>query len=145
MPLNLIKLVVGIDDVRQLYFVNEPRLVEYRGEGLAAPVWTRRKPRRYEELLKGGSLYRVIKNRILCRQKILGLELVESDEFGSRCQILVDPQIILTIAVHKKPFQGWRYLNGEDVPPDRGVYYPGESDQKIPDSMHRELDDLGLL
>lgn len=40
----------------------------------------------------------------------------------------------------QRPFQGWRYLNAKDAPPD----LPGENNAKL-HTMRRELAELGLL
>lgn len=144
MALHLIKLAVGINDLAHLAEIQKRRTVDYRGQK-AVPVWTRRKPVREDALLEGGSLYRVIKNRIQCRQEILGLELIDDEENGTHCLIMVSPQIVQTVAVSKRPFQGWRYLQPKDAPPDRGIFSENDDSAAGPEDMAEDLKALGLL
>jgi hypothetical protein len=141
---NLIKLVVGIESVADLHERNRFYLEEYEGR-LAIPVHTRHGPKKEKELLNGGSLYRVIKGRIQCRQAIIGFDRYEDESGISRCRIMVDPEMILTTAAPQRPFQGWRYLPGEKCPADKGVFDPDNTEQDLPDDMRDELEELGLL
>ena len=89
-------------------------------------------------------IYRVIKNRIQCRHRILGFEMVETKHKGTRCMIVQDVQMIQTIHMPKRAFQGWRYLKPGDTPPDRGIYDP-RGGNNIPIEMEEELKAAGLL
>lgn len=145
MTLHLIKLAVGIERLEDLPGAQEKWMTTYHGQP-AFPVYTRRKPRRDKEILEsGGSMYRVIKNRIQCRQKILGIELIEDDESQEHpyCLIFVEPKIIKTIAKPKRPFQGWRYLEASKAPADRGVFTLGDDD--LDPDMEEELKAAGIL
>ncbi len=113
MALHLIKLVVGVDTVQEL---------ESHGRRLVAAegVWTvrtRNTPVRAEELTAGGSLYRVIKGVIVCRQRILAIATVGEGR-ESRCAITVEPTLVPVAPTPKRPFQGWRYFKGEEAPGD---------------------------
>ena len=65
MPLHLLKLAVGVDDLDQLRRLRAARLAERGGNW----VWTRNRPRRAEEVLAGGSIYWVIRGQIRVRQR----------------------------------------------------------------------------
>lgn len=145
MAIHMIKLVVGVDDLDQFLQVQRDSVVNYHGVKANA-VRTRYKPKREAEILNsGGSLYRVIKNRIQCRQKILGFEMVESEEQGTQCLIMVDHPIIQTISTPKRPFQGWRYFEPAAVPRDRGIYVGEGQREEIPEELEEELRGAGLI
>tara|TARA_B100000949_G_scaffold203047_1_gene191893 strand:+ start:579 stop:1016 length:438 start_codon:yes stop_codon:yes gene_type:complete len=145
MAIHMIKLVVGVNDLDQFLEIQKNSVVDYDGQA-ANMVWTRFKPKRAEEILDtGGSIYRVIKNRIQCRQKILGFDVVETKEKGTQCLIMVEPGIIQTISKPKRPFQGWRYLQAKDAPKDRGIYLGDGQREEIPPEMEDELKEAGLL
>jgi hypothetical protein len=56
---------------------------------------------------------------------------------------VLDPHITAVEPVPQRPFQGWRYLEARDAPPDRaGRDDPGGS---MPSGMADELRSLGLL
>jgi hypothetical protein len=145
MTIHLIKLVVGVDDLDHFLEVQQNGVVDFEG-GPANAVRTRFKPKRADEILEtGGSLYRVIKNRIQCRQKILGFDSYESKDKGTQCLIMVEPQIIQTISKPKRPFQGWRYLEPSAAPRDRGIYLGDGQREEIPPEMEEQLKEAGLL
>ena len=60
---------------------------------------------------------------ILCRQRILAVDTV-GEGVTARCEVTVDPEIVRVAPTPRRAFQGWRYLQPEDAPPDlsmRGV------------------------
>ncbi len=143
--IHIIKLAVGVDDLAHFYEIQRAHEIEFEGRSVV-PCWTRYKPRRAEEILSsGGSIYRVVKNRIVCRHKILGFEMVETESKGTMCMIMQDPQMIETIHTPRRAFQGWRYLKPCDVPADKGIYKGGNTQDNIPEDLRLELKEAGLL
>lgn len=144
MSLNLLKTAAGLQEIDQLIDRQAGGRMEYNGQN-AVYAYTRYAPKRSAEIIEsGGSIYWILKNRIQVRQKILGFEMVQ-DPSGTWCKILVDPQLYLTVAKPKRAIQGWRYMEGADVPKDRGPYFCGQSDNEPPPEMAEELRKIGLL
>lgn len=137
-PVHLIKLCVGVDEVRQLQDFQAARLA--RGEELRHV--TRNRPRRDDEVLGGGSLYWVIKGAIRVRQRIIGLDPVQTED-GMKCALVLDPELVLTEAWPRRPHQGWRYLEAKDAPPDM-PQGEGAGDD-LPAELRAELRDMGVL
>jgi hypothetical protein len=130
MALHIIKLVVGcdtIDDLLAWHKTGEPWIMN-----------TRMTPKRVDEVLDGGSLYRVFKGQILCRQKILAIDTIGAGP-ASRCEVTVDPPIIRVVPTPRRAFQGWRYLTAADAPEDLGE---GET-ADMPQDLARQLRELG--
>ena len=82
-------------------------------------VYTRNHPRRAEAVLRGGSLYWVIRGQIRARQPITGFRGERDDKGRAYCLIGVAPELIATVWRPWRPFQGWRYLSPADAPADR--------------------------
>jgi hypothetical protein len=136
LPLNLLKLAVGINDIEQLCQIRQARAAERGGNW----IYTRNHPRRAQEVLAGGSIYWVIGGQIRVRQLVTGLR-GERDDTGRRyCRIEVDAELVPTLPRACRPFQGWRYLAPADAPPDRSALAP-----LPPDRMLAELRALGLI
>ena len=141
MPLNLIKLAVGIEDLEHL----DKRQKQWRDKKSGHyRHWTRMTPKRDKELLDGGSLYWVIKGMILLRQPIVGFG--EDEEDGkAMCVIELEPVQILVQPRVQRAFQGWRYLKPADVPEDIKKGAKVFVDPGMPQKMKLELAKLGLL
>jgi hypothetical protein len=136
MPLHLVKLAVGIDDIDQLRRIRKVRAAERGGNW----VYTRNHPRRGAEVLAGGSIYWVIRGQIRVRQRVTGFR-GERDDNGRRyCLIEVDGTLVPTLGRACRPFQGWRYLMPENAPPDRT-----QIGEPPCDRMLAELRSLGLI
>ena len=138
---NLLKLCVGATQVEDL--LTWQATARAKGpDGFPRHV-TRMWPKREAALLNGGSLYWVFKGLILCRQPILRLDKVEGADGILRCGIVLDPAVVRTAAVPKRPFQGWRYLQPADAPPD---LRPGrEAETALPPELDRALAEIGVL
>jgi len=143
MALHLIKLCVGIDSVEHLAEHRAARSEEQkaRGEAPHSVHVTRMFPKRAEELLDGGSLYWVIKRVVQCRQRILSLDEVIGDDGIRRCAIVMDPELVRTASVARRPFQGWRYLKADDAPMD--AHDPAEGGESLPDNLRSKLIEIG--
>lgn len=146
MPLNLIKLCVGIETVEQLeqYRAEQVRHAEATGTEPVSMHRTRSFPRRAAEILDGGSLYWVIKGQVRARQRIERLDEVETGEGRPHCGIVLNPEVVRVVPRPHRAFQGWRYLEEEKVPQD--LYDAGgDIDAEMPDEMQAELRRLGIL
>lgn len=145
MSLNLIKLCVGCDSVKDLDSWIKLRIKDKKKRGQKAEHihTTRMVPKRADELLVGGSLYWVIRGQILCRERLIDIRpFVDGDGVG-RCRLVMAPKVILVEPRPFRAFQGWRYLEGKDAPRDLDRAAPGA--HAMPEDMRRELRELGLL
>jgi hypothetical protein len=142
MPLHLQKLCVGADSVEDLRRWIEARLAEKRARGVVAEHvhTTRMMPKRTADLLDGGSLYWVVRGAIQVRQRLVAIRGAAGADGITRCELVLDPELVETELVQRRPFQGWRYLEHEDRPPDRGTAEAG-----LPPELYRDLRTLGLL
>ena len=131
--LHITKPAVGCDSIKRIRQRQAPRVAN--GE---VTITTRYRPARHKELI-GGSIFWIIKHRLVVRQRILGF--VESDD--GRWNIRLDPKLIPVRARPKRAHQGWRYLKGEDAPED----FDGDEDgiAEMPPKMLNELARLGLV
>jgi len=142
MTLHLLKLCVGVDSIQELVDWQTARLKERKKRKLPPVLMhvTRQMPKRAEELLDGGSLYWVIKGHIAARHRILELKSVTKNG-TPHCGIVYDPKLIATVRRFRRPFQGWRYLEANDAPPDARDL----KGKNLPEALKLELADLGLL
>jgi hypothetical protein len=129
----MIKLCVGCDTVEEL--------IQWHGAQGQTHPWvmhTRQTPKRAAEILAGGSLYRVFKGMVLCRQRILAIETVGEGE-AARCEVTLDSEVTLTQTMPRRPFQGWRYLEDREAPAD----LVGFNDAAAPPDLARRLREIG--
>ena len=133
MALHMIKLCVGAASVEDL-------LAWQRTREAAGPwvMRTRQTPKRAAELVGSGSLYRVFKGVILCRQPILAVNTV-GEGVTARCEVTLHPEPVRVAPTPRRAFQGWRYLEPKDAPEDLSVEAFGD----IPTELARQLREAG--
>ena len=140
--LGLIKLAVGVSSPEELIQRQKmsENLYPHPDYGPVPVVYTRFFPKRADELLNGGSLYRVIGGLIVCRQTILDIKSGTRPDGRESTLICVSPELIRTNPMTMRPFQGWRYLEGKDCPPDSAF----QSCSELPGTLQKKLIMLGL-
>ena len=144
MPLNLLKMCVGVSEIDELAFRQQARILRLGEAGEPAKLLhvTRNTPRRSAAILEGGSLYWIIKGYVRVRQRIVGIEQLENEEGQSKCGLVLAPVLVRTELQSRRPHQGWRYLKHENAPMDIPI---GEASHDMPESMVAELRELGLI
>ena len=145
--LHLIKLSVGTDSVEGLADWQERRRTHWKaveGRAIARHI-TRMTPRRGDAILAGGgSIYWVVRGFVQARQRILAFEPAPGAGGRPSCAILLDDALVRVVPRAHRPFQGWRYLRGEDAPADLPADFAAEGDT-LPPRLAAELGELGLL
>jgi hypothetical protein len=135
--IHLVKLAVGVRDVSHLRAIQAARAksdppLRHR---------TRTAPKRADEVCDGGSIYWVIQGALCVRQRIRQI-IPDTMQDGSACAGLVLGRKLVRVAARPmRPFQGWRYLDPGEAPPD----IANGSDQGLPPALSAELRELGLL
>jgi hypothetical protein len=145
MTVHLIKLCVGVDTAKELADWQDERLKHLRRAGKTPELCHRtlQTPRRRDEVLDGGSLYWVIKGLVLVRQRVLDLRADVKDDGIACCGIVLDPELVATRPHPRRAFQGWRYLEAMDAPPD--VQGFAERTDEMPRAMREDLRELRLI
>ena len=134
MPLHMIKLCVGCDTVEELIDWHE-------AHGGSQSPWlmhTRQTPKRAAEMVGEGSLFRVFKGVILCRQRILDIATVGQGP-NARCEVTLDAEVVRVAPTPRRAFQGWRYLEAKDAPEDLAAEIAAD----VPPELARQLRELG--
>ena len=137
MALHLIKLAVGAKSVADVTAWQKARAK------VAPPLRhrTRNFPRRADEIIGGGSIYWVVNRVISVRQLIVDIRQAK-DRDGAKCTDLVlHPDLVPVRGRVMKPFQGWRYLDAADAPPDEAI----TDASALPEALRRELAALALI
>ena len=132
--LHLSTVAVGCASLEALAERQQARLAD--GE---VPLITRFMPKRAGELV-GGSLYWVIRHRLVARNTILGFSTRESD---GRTIVRLAPRLVRVHGWPKRAHQGWRYLIAADAPPDLDGAPDGLD--ALPPALFGELTGLALV
>jgi hypothetical protein len=82
-----------------------------RAVGGEVRIATRMRPKRAAELI-GGSLYWIVKHRLVGCQEILRLE----DRQDGRIDIVCSAELLTVPPRTRRAHQGWRYLDDRDAP-----------------------------
>lgn len=143
--IHLVKLCVGCDSIEDLASWQSQRLAAMKASGQKQELFHRtfQTPKRREELLAGGSLYWVIKGLIQARQRVVDLRDGTKDDGRPCCLIVLERDLIPVRPVPRRAFQGWRYLESSDVPPD--LTSGAETLAELPPAMRKQLAELGLI
>ena len=139
--LHLIKLSAGTESVDSLAAWQE----QYRqrfDDGFPRHV-TRMWPKRESEIVTGGSIYWVIKGLIQCRQRVLRMDEVDRGDGIRRCALVLEPGLVRTMTAPKRAFQGWRYLNPTDAPPD--LPRNRQDEDALPPDLAGALAEIGVI
>jgi hypothetical protein len=143
--LHLLKLSVGCDSVKELedWIREKQKERRKKGEPREHVHRTRMVPKRADELIDGGSMYWVIRGQVMCRQRLIDIRPYVDKEGVGRCQLVLQPKLVLVEPRPWRAFQGWRYLADKDAPRDLDRAAPGA--RNMPETLRRELRELGLL
>jgi len=128
----MMKLAVGIRDVAHLREVQANRLAR---EGRLRHL-TRSFPRRAGDIVDGA---------MVVRQRIPDI-IAARYEDGSACAAIhLDPDLVPVAGRPTRPFQGWRYLAADAAPPDIAAGGAAGNLDELPETLRRDLRELGLL
>jgi len=130
--LHLTKVAFGCRTLEAL----EKRVLA-RTRGGEVRVITRMRPKRADELI-GGSLYWIIKHRMVACQEILRLD----DRADGRIDIVCSAELVLIPAQPKRAHQGWRYLEEASAPSAQG---DGSGIAELPPRLYGKLATLALV
>ncbi len=129
--LHLTKVAFGCTSLEHL-----AERLELRGE--VARLTTRYRPKRFEEII-GGSLFWILKHKLVGRSEIIGFD----DAEGGKTDIVIKARVVATVAQPKRAHQGWRYLEAANAPRDLGE--GAEGADELPAALAGELAAMGLI
>ena len=129
--LHLTKVAFGCTSLEDL-----SERIEARGD--VVRLTTRYRPKRFEEII-GGSLFWILKHRLVGRSEIVAFDEAE----GGKTDIVIKARVIATVAQPKRAHQGWRYLEAANAPADLGAGSQGAD--ALPAALAGELAAMGLI
>ena len=100
-------------------------------------VVTRMRPKRQAELI-GGSLYWIVKHRLIACQEILRFD----DRADGRIDIVCSADLRTVSPLARRAHQGWRYLEGDDAPAEGG---DASGLAELPPQLYGRLAALALV
>lgn len=130
--LNLTKVAFGCRTIEALQ-----KRVAARGSGGEMRVVTRMRPKRADELI-GGSIYWIVKHRLVGCQEILRFE----DRKDGRIDIVLSAELELIAPHPKRAHQGWRYLESANAPGGGG---DDSGLSELPPLLYTRLRTLALV
>jgi hypothetical protein len=139
--LHVTKLAVGVPDIETLRGWQAERM------RMHPPLRhrTRNFPRRRAEVIDGGSMYWVIAGTMLVRQRILDIVEDQRDDGTACTSFILDPALVPLAGRPTRAFQGWRYLEADDAPPDMPAMGAIIGLEALPAALRHELRALCLL
>ena len=100
-------------------------------------VVTRMRPKRAAELV-GGSLYWIVKHRLVACQEIVRFD----DREDGRLDIVCSAELVTVSPMPRRAHQGWRYLEEADAP---SVDDDGSGLGLLPPRLYGRLAELALV
>ena len=112
------------------------RRIASRARGGEVRIATRFRPKRADELV-GGSLYWIVKHRLVAAQPILRFD----DRSDGRIDIVCSDAIAAIVPIPKRAHQGWRYFERDPATAQADDSGLGE----IPPRLYGKLAALALV
>ena len=100
-------------------------------------VATRTRPKRAAELIGGGSLYWIVKHRMIACQQILRFD----DREDGRIDIVCSRALTPVVPIARRAHQGWRYYEAGETVADESVSGLAE----LPPQLFGKLAALALV
>ena len=130
--LHLTKVAFACRDLEMLQ-----RRIASRADAGELRVATRMRPKRAPELI-GGSLYWIVKHRLIAAQEILRFE----DRDDGRIDIVCSAELRTVAPTPRRAHQGWRYLEERDAPSTED---DGSGLSELPPRLYGRLAALALV